>query len=112
MMMIGQVQMYKVNTILYFILINVLIDYYKIMICMENSVYPDQKPADLDLHCLQESLYLASSSFRKSKLCKDRKICSFGQVNFLWTSTLWSFNVPGQVEKFTFPHPWCDIDIM
>ena len=41
---------YKVNKILYFV--------FWLIIMSENSVDPDQKPADLDLHCLQESWYL------------------------------------------------------
>ena len=50
--------MYKVNKTLYF---HILISYYEFTCCIENSVDPIliswllQKPADLDLHCLQES---------------------------------------------------------
>ena len=42
--------MNKVNTILY-IVFHVLINYYEFTYCTENSVDPDKKPADLDLHC-------------------------------------------------------------
>ena len=39
---------------------HILINYYEFTCCIENSVYPDQlaselKPADLNLHCLQDS---------------------------------------------------------
>ena len=49
--------MNKVNTILY-IVFHILIKYLEFTCCIENSVDPDQlasKPADLDLHCFQES---------------------------------------------------------
>ena len=45
--------MNKVNTILYSVF-HILINCYEFTCCIENSVDPD-KPADLDLHCLQES---------------------------------------------------------
>ena len=56
LLVLGQVQMYKVNTILYFIFWLIVMNSVS---CIENSVDPDQrwllkKPADLDLHCLQE----------------------------------------------------------
>ena len=65
-----------------------------------------QKPADLDLHCLQESLYLVLYYFPKSKLLKHRKVICFGQVKF----SLDKYNYghlldPGQVKKvLLFPH--------
>ena len=57
--------MYKINAILYFILIN----YYELTSCFENSVDPDQladldlhwfqeKPGDQDPYCLQELIYI------------------------------------------------------
>ena len=45
-LVLGQVQMYKVNKI--------LINHYEFTCCIENIVY-SKKPADLDLICLQES---------------------------------------------------------
>ena len=39
LLVLGQVQMYKVNKILYF---HILISYYKFTCCIENSVDPDQ----------------------------------------------------------------------
>ena len=65
--------------------------------------------ADLDLHCLQESLYLVSYCFRKSNLFKHRKVnvnlyyrtskLFFGQVHY------GHFLVPGQVENVTISTP-------
>ena len=46
LLVLGQVQIYKVNKI--------LINHYDVTCCIENIVNPDQL-ADLDLHCLQES---------------------------------------------------------
>ena len=54
LLVLGQVQIYKVNKI--------LINHYEFTCCIENIVYSDQLasleaswPADLDLHCLHES---------------------------------------------------------
>ena len=47
--------MNKVDTIPY-IVFHILINYYEFTCCFVNSVDPDlKKPADLDLHCFQES---------------------------------------------------------
>ena len=60
--------MYKVNTILYFIfwfiVMSSLVALKAVWILISWLL---QKPADLDLHCLQESWYLISYCFQKSK---------------------------------------------
>ena len=65
---------YKVNKILYFI--------FKLIIMSSHVALKTvwiliswllKKPADLDLHCLQESICMVSYCFRKCKLFKHRK---------------------------------------
>ena len=100
-LVLGQVQMIKVNKILYF---HILISYYKFIRCIENSVDPDQLASStlftrelifgfiLFLNCLSTERYLANLYYRTSKLF-------FGQVHYC------HLLVPGQVENFTISTP-------
>ena len=68
-----------------------------------------QKPADLDLHCLQESSHMVSYLFRKSKGTERymyKLICSFGQLKIFFGQVHnGHLLVPGQVENFTVSTP-------
>ena len=44
---------------------NILINYYELPCCTENSVDPDQLPADLDLHCFTRELISGFILFSK-----------------------------------------------
>ena len=60
LLVLGQVQnLYKVAKILYFVF-HILINYYELTCCIENSVYPD--------------ICMVSYCFRNGKLFKHRKV--------------------------------------
>ena len=71
---------------------------------------PDQKPADLDLHCyqekpadqdpycLQELIYIWFHTVSERIIClstvRYKLICSFGQVNFSMDKYILAFYLP------------------
>ena len=55
LLVLGQVQMYKVNTIMYFIFRLIITSSHVALKTVRILISRLLKPADLDLHCLQES---------------------------------------------------------
>ena len=91
---------------------HILINYYELTCCIENSV---KKPADLDLHCLHLCLYLVSYCFKecmhgiskvRSKLSSLCTICSLGQVKFSFDNYIMTIYLSlGKYKNLLFPHP-------
>ena len=105
--------MYKVNKILYYIFWSFIMSSHVALETVWILIgWLHQKPADLDLHCLQESWYLVSYCFDKSKLFKHRKvfyklICSGGQVKVSYDKYIMVIYLSLDKEKILlFPHPW------
>ena len=73
--------------------------------------YLQEKPADQDPYCLQELIYIWFHTVFERINClstvRYKLICSFGQVNFLWTSTFWLFICPWTSRKFYYFHREC-----
>ena len=71
-----------------------------------------KKPADLDLHCFQLSLYLSGKflfdiNTVRTKLCCLCIICPLGQVNFTLDKCIMHFYFSlGKYIMMLFPHPW------
>ena len=75
LLVLGQVQMYIDNKILYIIFLLIIMSSHVALKTVWILIrWLLLKPADLDLHCLQESGNLVSYCFRKCKLFKHRKI--------------------------------------
>ena len=111
LLVLGQVQMYSA--------FHILINYYELTSCIENSVDPDQlassdlhclqeKPADQDPYCLQELIYIWFHTVFERINClstvRYKLICSFEQVKFLWTSTFRLFTCHRTRRKFYYFH--------
>ena len=110
LLVLGQVQMYKVNTILYFIFWLVITSSHVALKTVWILIsWLLQKPANLDLHFLQESWYLISYCFQSVNCLSTERyklICSFGQVKFSLDKNSMAIYLSLDKQKILlFPHP-------
>ena len=113
LLVLGQVQMYKSNKILYYIFWLVIMSSHVALKTVWILIsWLLKKPANLDLKCSQENWYLVSYCFQKCILFKHRKvygillICTIGQVKTIFGQVHYGhLLVPGQVENFTISTP-------
>ena len=111
LLVLGQVQMYQVNTILYFIFWLIITSSHlalKTVWILINWLL--QKPADQDPYCLRELIFIWFHTVFERISClstgRYKLICSFGQVKFSMDKYILAFLlVPGQVKCFTISTP-------
>ena len=76
----------NINTILYFIFWYIITYSHVVWKTVWSLISWLVKPADLNLHCFQKSIYLVSFYFQKSLYIKQHSkgsfFCSLGQVKF------------------------------
>ena len=118
LLVLGQVQnllFFKVNKILYFIFWLIIMSSHVALKTVWILIsWLLQKPADMDLHCTQESWYLQCMGFHtvfESVNCfsteRYKLICTIGQVKFSLDKYITAIYLSLDKQKILlFPHPW------